>query len=31
VSDRAGRLDACGLAGLYRPTRFDRLVERATD
>jgi hypothetical protein len=31
VSDRASRLDACGLAGLYRPTRFDRLFERAAD
>ena len=31
VSDRAGRLGRCGLAGLYRPTRFGRLVERAAD
>jgi hypothetical protein len=31
ASDRASRLEACGLAGLYRPTRFDRLVERAAD
>jgi hypothetical protein len=31
VSNRASRLDACGLAGLYRPTRFDRLVERAAE
>jgi hypothetical protein len=31
ASDRASRLDACRLAGLYRPTRFDRLVERAAD
>jgi 4-amino-4-deoxy-L-arabinose transferase-like glycosyltransferase len=31
VSNRAGRLAACGLAGLYRPTRFGRLVERAAD
>lgn len=31
VSDRASRLEGCGLAGLYRPTRFDRLFERAAD
>jgi len=31
ASDRASRLEACGLAGLYRPTRFDRLVERGAD
>jgi hypothetical protein len=27
VSDRAGQLEGCGLAGSYRPTPFDRLVE----
>jgi 4-amino-4-deoxy-L-arabinose transferase-like glycosyltransferase len=31
ISDRASRLEACGLTGLYRPTRFDRLMERAAD
>ena len=31
VSDRASRLEGCGVAGLYRPTRFDRLFERAAD
>jgi hypothetical protein len=31
VSDRVGLLNACGLAGLYRPTRFDRLMERARE
>jgi hypothetical protein len=31
ISDRASRLEGCGLAGLYRPTRFDRLFERAAD
>jgi hypothetical protein len=31
VSDRVSQLKACGLDGLYRPTRFDRLVERAAD
>jgi hypothetical protein len=31
VSDRVSQLKACGLDGLYRPTRFDGLVERAAD
>jgi len=31
VSNRAGGPAACGPAGLYRPTRFGRLVERAAD
>jgi hypothetical protein len=31
ISDRASRLEGCGLTGLYRPTRFDRLFERAAD
>lgn len=29
VSDRRGDLARCGLEGLYRPTPFDRFVERA--
>ncbi|HNV03095.1 MAG TPA: glycosyltransferase family 39 protein [Vicinamibacterales bacterium] len=29
VSDRRSDLPRCGLAGLYRPTPFDRFVERA--
>jgi hypothetical protein len=28
VSDRRGVLEACGVAGLYRPTAFGRLFER---
>ena len=31
VSDRAGQLEGCGLAGRYRPTPFDGLVELAPD
>jgi 4-amino-4-deoxy-L-arabinose transferase-like glycosyltransferase len=31
VSDRAGHLERCGLAGRYRPTPFDGLLELAPD
>jgi hypothetical protein len=31
MSDRVSQLKACGLAGMYRSTRFDRLLERAAD
>jgi hypothetical protein len=31
VSDRAGQLEGCGLAGRYRPTPFRRLVELAPE
>ena len=31
VSDRAGQLEGCGLAGRYRPTPFDGLLELAPD
>jgi hypothetical protein len=31
VSDRLGYLDRCGLAGQYRPTPFDRLMELAPE
>jgi hypothetical protein len=29
VSDRTGQLARCGLAGQYRPTPYDHLMERA--
>ena len=31
VSDRAGYLERCGLAGQYRPTPFSRMVELAPE
>ena len=31
VSDRAGQLEGCGLAGRYRPTPFDGLRELAPE
>jgi hypothetical protein len=31
VSDRAGQLEGCGLAGRYRPTPFDGLLELAPE
>jgi hypothetical protein len=31
VSDRAGQLERCGLAGRYRPTPFDGLLELAPE
>ena len=31
VSDRAGHLERCGLAGRYRPTPFGRLLELAPE